>query len=204
MYHVPDNCGGGSFPIKEYATQHIQHSHTTKTNDVVNRYNCAVKHPEKSTMIAALAMLCAPVAALRAPFCCRSPWPPQRPSPLDPPLRTCSRCRCLFQSDTLLLRPNKKVLLAAFGSDPAILFIAQGGLQGGFNPPLPRSSTLSLHSLSSSNQNLLRARLPQRKPRPRRRLARGGSCLRAQTSRLCIAALPLLPKKDARIVSVRA
>ena len=45
----------------------------------------------------------------------------------------------------------------------------------------------------------LTARFPLCKPRPCRSLARGGACHRAQPSRLRIAALPLLPTKDARI-----
>ena len=40
------------------------------------------------------------------------------------------------------------------------------------------------------------------KDRPCRSSARGGACLRAQSSRLCIAALPLLPTRDARIAGV--
>ena len=50
--------------------------------------------------------------------------------------------------------------------------------------------------------SLLTARFPLCKPRPCRSLARGGACLRAQPSRLCIAALPLLPTKDTRIAGV--
>ena len=43
------------------------------------------------------------------------------------------------------------------------------------------------------NSSLLTARFPLCKPRPCRSFDRGAVCLRAQPSRQCIAALPLLP-----------
>ena len=55
-----------------------------------------------------------------------------------------------------------------------------------------------------AESSLLTARLSLCKPRSCRSLVRGGADLHAELSRLCIAALPLLPTKDARIAGVCA
>ena len=56
--------------------------------------------------------------------------------------------------------------------------------------PLIDARSPSCFAVESS---LLTARFQIFKPRPRRSLARGGAYLRARSSPLCIAALPLLP-----------
>ena len=82
---MPVNCGGRS-PLRAYNTATLQ----TPMTYVVNRY-CLIKNPEKNRW----QLLCAPVAGLRAPSCCRCSWQPQRLSPLGPLPRRCSGFRSL-------------------------------------------------------------------------------------------------------------
>ena len=99
-----------------------------------------------------------------------------------------------FQPVPLLLRPENKILRTC-GSDLESKKLWRRVSSIRFFPTCRRSVSL-----------LLRRRInpPTGAVRLCRSLACGSACLRARTSRLSIAALPLLPKKDARIVGVRA
>ena len=83
------------------------------------------------------------------------------------------------------------MLLAACGADLKNTSPRSGRVQSVSSPPVDAQSPSSFVVESS----LLPAQFPQREPRLRRSVARGGACLRARASRLCIAAPPLLPKK---------
>ena len=97
-----------------------------------------------------------------------------------------------FQSVSLLPRPPQKILLAACGADLKNNNSRSGRVQSVSCPPVDDAQSPSSYVIESS---LLTAQFPQSKPRLRRSLARGGTCLRARASRLSIAAPPLLPKK---------
>ena len=104
-YHAPENCGG-SFPMKGILQQP---SHTTKSSDSCSqkRYYL-IKNPEKNTMTAGLAVVCAPVAGLRVPSCCRCPWQPQCLSPLGHRSLEHALVSAPFQSVPLLPRSKKQ------------------------------------------------------------------------------------------------
>ena len=73
----------------------IQHSYTTKSSEVLREQAPPHQRSRKISTIAALMMMCVPVAGLRVPSCRRCPWPPQRLSPDGPFPRRCSGCRSL-------------------------------------------------------------------------------------------------------------
>ena len=117
----------------------MQLGSNTNTNDVKNRY---ILLPRETQRVAgALVMVCALVVGFRVLCCCRSPWPPHHLSPIDPLLRTCSRCHSL----SVLPIPENKMLLALAVRIGTIL------AHGKFNPSLTRSSTLCLPPPSTSN-----------------------------------------------------
>ena len=58
-------------------------------------------------MTAALVMVCAPIAGLRVPSCCRCPWQPQRLSPLGHRSLEHALVSAPFQSVPLLTRPKE-------------------------------------------------------------------------------------------------
>ena len=197
-YRVPENCGE-SFPMKRtpYTTQPRYKIQWRMY--VVNRY-CLNKNPERNTIgncshdgvRAGRGSPCAILMPLS--MATSAPQPTQSPLP-----RTCSGFRFLQVGVPLISRPRKqKLLFAFFGT----------GLKNKLSrrvssTSLCRSSTLDLPPALSIPASRRRGSL-YAKPRPCRSLTRGGACLRAQPSRLCIAALPLLPTKDARIAGVCA
>ena len=102
-------------------------------------------------MITALAMVCAPVAGLRVPSCCRCPWQPQRLTLAHLVTRSLERAlvSAPFQSVRFPFSPvpRNKMLLAVFSTGLKKKKLAQGE----FNPSLPRLSMLDLPPALSSN-----------------------------------------------------
>ena len=135
-------------------------------------------------------LLSRPAAVLAA----SSPWP-SRPSPS----RLLS-CATRFQSVSLLPRPKRQ------NAPRSLRYLFEkkkkrsGRVESVSSPHVDAQSPLSFVVKSSH----LTAQFPLCKLRLCRTLARGGACLRARASRLCIAALPRLPKKDARVVGAHA
>ena len=91
------------------------------------------------------------------------------------------------------------MLHAACGADLQNKDSRSGRVQSVSSPPVDGQSPSSFVVESS----LLPAQFPPRKPL-RRIVARGGARIRARAPRLSVAAPPLLPKKDARIVGDHA
>ena len=155
-------------------------------------YYCLVKITLKKKTIAALMMMCVPVVGLRVPSsCCGSPWPPHRLRSLGQLLRTCSRSHSILVGSPSPPSKKIKMLHAVCGADLKNKNSRSGRVQSVSSPPVDGQSPSSFVVESS----LLPAQFRPRKPRLRRSVARGGACLRARASRLCIAAPPLLPKK---------
>ena len=100
---VPENCGG-SFPMKG-----IQHIHTTSSNVCIcSEKGTASSKIQKKTMTAALVMVCAPVAGLRVPSCCRCPSQPQCLRPLGHRSLKRALVSAPFQSVPFLPRPKNR------------------------------------------------------------------------------------------------
>ena len=137
-------------------------------------------------MIAALVMVCAPVVGLCVPSCCRSPWPPRRVGAIGPLLRT-ALVGTPCQSVALLPRPRNKKMLATCSPDLKTHKFSR------------RVKSIGLFTARRRSVSFLSLRRRIQPPAGAVRLCRsltcGGACLRARTSRLSTAALPLLPKK---------
>ena len=121
--------------------------------------DCRIKNPEKNTMTAALVMVCAPVAGLRVPSCCRCLWQSFRLSPLRHRSLEGALVSVPFQSVPLLLRPEKQNSPRSFRcwSD------FKKNSHGEFKPSLPRSSTLDLPSELQFRREIERRRAGQRR-----------------------------------------
>ena len=143
------------------------------------------------TIAALKMMMCVPVVGLRVPSSyCDSLWPPHRLSSLGQLLRTCSRSHSTPVGSPS--PPSRKETKCS--TQVAVMSEKQNSRSGrvqSVSSPSVDGQSLSFFVVESS---LLPAQSPPRKPRLRRSVARGGVCLRAQASRLSIAAPPLLPK----------
>ena len=132
-----------------------------------------------------MTMVCVRVVGLRVPpSCCGTPWPLHRLSSLGPLVRACSRPHSIPIGPPSPPSPKKQMLHAACGTDLNNKNSRSRRVQSVSSPPVDGQSPSSFVVESS----LLPAQFPPRKPRLRRSLARGGACLRAQASRLSIAA----------------
>ena len=123
-------------------------------------------------------MVCAPVVGLRVQSCSRCPWQPQRLSPLGH--RSVERALVFAPSSRFPLSPvlKNKMILAGFGTVVKNKISRAGRVQR-VSAPLVDARSPSCIIVESCH---LTARFPLCKPRPCRRFARSGACLRAVVS----------------------